>query len=199
VSTATLRRTTIAGLAIGLLALLTVSAAQATHASHDVSVTKTATPDPVNPEGNITYTITLRNLTGTDNFSGGTHPITLTDVIPAGTTFVSLAHTWPFPTGTCVTPPPGGTGTVTCTGGLGLAINAQDQATFTLVVKVDANAQGPITNTATASYAFDPNTANNTATVVTNVTPSQEVRPGKGCGDKNHVHEREAQCKKAPR
>ncbi len=26
--------------------------------------------------------------------------------------------------------------------------------------------------------------------------PTQEVRPGKGCGDKNHVHEREAACKK---
>jgi DNA-binding beta-propeller fold protein YncE len=28
--------------------------------------------------------------------------------------------------------------------------------------------------------------------------PSQPRRPGKGCGDKNHVHEREADCKKPP-
>ena len=33
------------------------------------------------------------------------------------------------------------------------------------------------------------------------VTPSltQPVRPGRGCGDKNHVHEREADCKRPPR
>jgi hypothetical protein len=26
-----------------------------------------------------------------------------------------------------------------------------------------------------------------------------EYRPGKGCGDKNHIHERENECKKPPR
>ena len=61
------------------------------------------------------------------------------------------------------------------------------------------NAQGPITNTATATLQDDPDLSSNTATVVTNVTPSQEARPGKGCGDKNHIYAREAECKKAPK
>ena len=26
-----------------------------------------------------------------------------------------------------------------------------------------------------------------------------QYKPGKGCGDKNHVHEREGECKRAPR
>jgi choice-of-anchor C domain-containing protein len=29
--------------------------------------------------------------------------------------------------------------------------------------------------------------------------PPQETRPGLGCGDPNHVHEREAECRQAPR
>jgi len=28
---------------------------------------------------------------------------------------------------------------------------------------------------------------------------SGDVKPGKGCGDKNHVHYREAECKKPPK
>jgi hypothetical protein len=28
---------------------------------------------------------------------------------------------------------------------------------------------------------------------------SGAVKPGKGCGDKNHYHEREGECKKPPR
>jgi hypothetical protein len=28
---------------------------------------------------------------------------------------------------------------------------------------------------------------------------SGPVKPGKGCGDKNHYHEKESQCKKPPR
>jgi hypothetical protein len=28
---------------------------------------------------------------------------------------------------------------------------------------------------------------------------SGEVKPGKGCGDRNHIHYREADCKKPPR
>jgi hypothetical protein len=31
------------------------------------------------------------------------------------------------------------------------------------------------------------------------VPPTQPLKPGKGCGDKNHVHQREGECKKTPR
>jgi hypothetical protein len=38
-----------------------------------------------------------------------------------------------------------------------------------------------------------------TGTPVVPVPPPQPQKPGKGCGDKNHVHEREGECKKPPR
>lgn len=185
----------------GLLWGAGVSPAQAIDEPTDVSVSKTASPvGPVLGGDQITYTITVTNLSP-ENF---TREITLTDAIPAGTTFVSLTGTFPYswgeilqPNPPCTTPAQGGTGTVTCVGLLEAARFLDYEATFTLVVQVDANAQGPITNTATATLANDPNLTNNTATVVTNVSPTQEVRPGKGCGDKNHIHEREAECEKA--
>ena len=191
-----IRRATVGALAVALLGL--VPPAHANHGPTDVSVTKTASPTgSVAPGDNITYTITVTNSHPEDN-SG---VVTLVDEIPSGTTFVSLTGTFPFHDG-CATPAEGGTGTVTCTGVLSETTFGLNTATFTLVVKVDANAEGPITNTATATLANDPDLTNNTATVVSTVaqpTPTQEVRPGKGCGDKNHVHEREAECKKAPK
>lgn len=198
-------RAGVGGIAIGLLGLLGAAPAQAVHESTDVSVTKTASPaGPVSGGDQITYTITVTN----NNPNSTTEEITLTDVIPAGTTFVSLVGTFPsnafqFPgdPATCTTPSPGAGGTVTCTGFLGgPGLFVEDtSATFTLVVQVEANAQDPITNTASVTLLDDPDTTNNTATVVTNVTPTQGIRPGKGCGDKNHIHEREAECKKPAR
>lgn len=198
------RRATVGALAVALLGLVWMPPAHAAHLPTDVSVTKTASPTgPVAPGDNITYTITVTN----PNPDSSTEEITLADVIPGGTTFVSMTGTFPQsgpffsndPGPACATPAEGGIGTVTCTGFLSIRTVAEGTATFTLVVNVDANAEGPITNTVTATLADDPDLTNNTATVVTEVTPAQEVRPGKGCGDKNHVHVREAECKKAPK
>src|SRR5262249_41851172 len=71
----------------------------------------------------------------------------------------------------CVTPPVGGTGTITCTDSADLLAGVT--ATFTVVVNVDfATPDGTIiTNTASgASSVNDPNPANNSASTATLVT-----------------------------
>jgi hypothetical protein len=115
-----------------------------------------------------------------------------------------------------MTPAPDSTGTVTCTGTLNPAGDAADTATFTLVVQVTPETPpGAISNTAIATFpqgtrqqGQDPDLSNNSATAVVLVqdvqpttsdvqpTTSNTIRPRKGCGDKNHVHEREGECKK---
>jgi uncharacterized repeat protein (TIGR01451 family) len=88
-----------------------------------VSLTKTDTPDPVLPGGNITYTITATN-----NSSENLNAV-LTELMPSGTTFVSMA----VPAGwTCTPPPVGGRALFDC-----LAASwAPGSAVFTLVLKV---------------------------------------------------------------
>lgn len=128
----------------------------------DVSVTKTDSPDPVAAGSNITYTITVQNA----GPQAATN-VSASDVIPTGTTFVSIAGAAGW---TMTTPPAGGTGTVTMTNpSLTSAAGAQ---VFTLVVQVApaTPVSTVITNTATVSSAtFDPNQANNSATTTTTV------------------------------
>lgn len=83
-------------------------------------------PDTVAPGGNVVYTIAVRNS------SEGAGDITLTDKLPTGTTFVSLAQT-SGPAFTCSTPPAGATGTVTCSLG---SLAAAARAAFSLTVFV---------------------------------------------------------------
>jgi uncharacterized repeat protein (TIGR01451 family) len=128
------------------------------NASANLSITKTDAPDPAIVNQNLTYTITVNN--------AGPSPatmLTMTDVLPANTTFQSLAS----PAGwTCMTPAVGANGTVTCTNP-NLASGAA-AATFTLVVR--PTAAGNLSNTATiASATADPNNANNSATATTTV------------------------------
>jgi len=132
----------------------------------DVAVTKTDTPDPVIAGANITYTITVNNA-GPSNAASAS----LSDPLPAGTTFVSLsaAAGW-----TCSTPPVGSGGTVSCTN----AAFAPASAGFTLVAKVGA-AVPPgtvLSNTATAaSTTADPNPGNESATATTTVADSSDI------------------------
>lgn len=180
------------------------------HSLTDVSVTNVASSPTVRPGDNITYTITVTN--NTPHASTGL--IVLTDVLPNGTTFVSMTGTFPFAfhVGTpgagqpCATPALGNTGTVTCTGTLSAAgVNPADSASFTLIVKVASDTPpGTMSNTATATLpqgtrqqGFDPDLGNNSAIAVVQVQDTQRVKPGKGCGDGNHVHQREGECKKA--
>jgi uncharacterized repeat protein (TIGR01451 family) len=133
--------------------------------SADLATTMTDTPDPVTAGADLTYTITLANAGPSDAASAS-----LTDTLPAGTTFGSLTS----PAGwSCTTPNVGEGGTVSC---------AQDSlasgnSVFTLVVAVDASvtAGTVITNTAVASSSTpDPNPGNESATATTTVDAALE-------------------------
>jgi len=107
-----------------------------------VSVTKTATPNPVAAGAQITYSIGVAN-----NGLGTAGNVTLTDALPAGTTFASLASAAGW---SCITPSAGTNGTVTCTIA-SLAPSAN--AAFTLVAGVAAGTVDgtSISNTATVT------------------------------------------------
>jgi uncharacterized repeat protein (TIGR01451 family) len=107
----------------------------------------------------ITYTITVFN-----NGPDTAFNVNITDAIPAGTTFASVAVS----SGSCTAPPMGGTGTVTCTVP-SIGMNNGDIVVETLAVNVAA-ASGSILDTATVSAStFDPKTADNSATATTSV------------------------------
>ena len=133
-------------------------------AGPDLAVTKSDSPDPVVAGSNITYTITVTN-----NGTAGANNVSLSDAVPANTTFVSEAQT-AGPAFMCTNPPVGGTGTVNCTLAL---LGPATSATFQIVVQVGAGtANGTIiSNTATATTT-DPeaNTTNNSATTTTTVS-----------------------------
>ncbi|PYU31261.1 MAG: hypothetical protein DMG28_15825 [Acidobacteria bacterium] len=118
----------------------------------DVSLTKTASPDPVPVGSNLTYTITVTN-NGPDSATG----VTVSDPLPPSATFVSDTPSQ----GSCT-----GTSIVVCN--LGTLANAA-RATITIVVRPTST--GTITNTASVTAnEVDPNPANNTATQVTTVS-----------------------------
>ncbi len=123
--------------------------------SADLSVTNTASPNPVTAGSNITYTQVM-----TDNGPSAADNPTLVATIPANTSYVSATA----PAGwNCVA----GAGNVVCTT---VSLAASTAATFTLVMKVNAGtANGTvISETATVSSSVsDPNSANNSATAVT--------------------------------
>jgi uncharacterized repeat protein (TIGR01451 family) len=136
-------------------------------AQGQMTVTNTASPNPVAAGGNITYTQTVTN-TG----SGTANNPSMTETTPANTTFQSISA----PPGTsCITPPVGGTGTITCTAA---SAPAGSSGTVTLVLNVNAGtANGTsISDTVTATstnQAFGPSSA--TATVVVGSATQADV------------------------
>ncbi len=128
-------------------------------AQADLSLTKSDSPDPVIPGDTLTYTLTVSNPVGgsyADN-------IDLTDVLPAGLSYVSGSST----AGSCTYT--AGTRTVDCPIPL---IQNGSSVTATITTTVDANiTTASITNTAhIASDTTDPVTTNNTATQKTTVS-----------------------------
>ncbi|MEA2558676.1 MAG: uncharacterized protein QOH06_180 [Acidobacteriota bacterium] len=130
--------------------------------SADLSVTKVDSPDPVNAGENLTYTITVTN-DGPSNAAS----VSLSDTLPAGTTFVSL----PAVTGwSCMNV----AGTVSCSNP-SLAVG---NAVFTLTVAVDPGvAAGTVlSNTVEITSATgDPDSADHSATATTTVAASADL------------------------
>ncbi len=158
-STITLVLSVAAATPNGTIITNTASVASPDDAGANLLVLKSDSPDPVAVGGNITYALTVRN----DGPQAATS-ITLSDVIPANTTFVSVT---PAAGWSCSPLAVGGTGTQTCT----IATLAPlSSASFTLVVKVNSGTPSGtvIGNTATVSSSTtDPNSANNTASTTT--------------------------------
>jgi uncharacterized repeat protein (TIGR01451 family) len=118
----------------------------------DLSLTKSDSPDPVLVEELLTYTLSVHN-GGPSNATG----VSVTDTLPAGTTFGSAVPSQ----GTCSE----SSGVVTC--GLGALANGADAS---IEIKVTPNSPGTITNQAeVTSDAHDPATADNSASAATTV------------------------------
>ena len=131
--------------------------------SADLSAAKTG-PAAVQAGYDLAYALAAANAGPSDALA-----VTLSDPLPAGTTFVSLAQT-AGPSFACTTPAVGGTGTVTCSIA---AFPAGASADFTLAVHVPADTENAtvLENAATiASETADPNAGNDaSATVQTQV------------------------------
>jgi uncharacterized repeat protein (TIGR01451 family) len=118
----------------------------------DLSLTKTAAPAPLNVGEVLAYTLTVRNAGPTAAVG-----VRLADAVDATTTFVSATSTQ----GTC-----SGAPALVCQLG-SLAAGAQ----ATVVMRVIPHAAGSLTNTAdVTSETADPNSANNSASVIVDVT-----------------------------
>ena len=136
----------------------------------DLSIEKSATPDPATAGAQLSYGITVIN-----NGSNTATDVIVTDVLPPEVTYLA-------DTDSCIEFP---VGTLTCS--LGDLLPGQTE-TFTILVEVDAdlvaNAGGPTTITNSAEVTAeqpDPNLTNNTATVMTLVNELADLRVSKDC------------------
>ncbi len=134
--------------------------------SADLAVTKLDTPDPVDAGTDLVYTITVTN-----NGPGSASNASLSDTLPANTTFVSLASPGGWTCGGLVV---GSGGTLTCTH----PSLPAGSSVFTLTVHVDGAAPigTGLFNTATVSSSTpDPNPGNESATANTTISGSSEL------------------------
>jgi uncharacterized repeat protein (TIGR01451 family) len=133
----------------------------------DLTVTKTDSPDPVAPGGDLTYLITVTNAGPADVLG-----VELLDATPPDTTFVSFVAP---PGWVVMTPAVGGTGDITANLG---TLEAMSPQMFTLVVNVNGGTPDDtvVTNTVTVSAeTADPEPDDNSAMAMTTV--STEITP----------------------
>lgn len=130
----------------------------------DLGITKSHEPEPMQVGDQATYTIGVTNTGNTDDPG----PITVSDPLPAGLTFVSgSGDGW-----SCAVS--AGTQDVTCTRDAGLA--KEGSTSIALVVQVGPEAYSSVTNVATVSSpAEDVNPDNNTATDPATVLPLYDL------------------------
>jgi uncharacterized repeat protein (TIGR01451 family) len=150
-----------------VLALTATASAQ----DADLTVVKSTDSSIVVAGAEVSYDLSVSNFSGTPS----TPTNTLTDVIPAGMTFVSETH----PDGwSCTTPATGSGGSIICT--FDGAIQDESSVVFNFVLKVPASATNGdfFTNTVTISHqGSDPNSENNqsSATVTVGTPPPTPV------------------------
>jgi large repetitive protein len=126
----------------------------------DLSVVKTAQPNPATAGNQLTYTFTTAN-----NGPASATGVTLTDALPAGVTYVSSSASQ----GTVAN----NNGTLTVLLG---SLAAGATASTTVVVSVSPGTSGSITNTVTvAGNQADPNLGNNTSSVTTQIVGSADL------------------------
>ena len=128
----------------------------------DLAITVTATPNPVENGGNLTYTLSVSN-----NKTQTASAPSVANPLPSGTTFVSASSTdgW-----TIASPAVGNPGTVTFSKS-SLTAGASDQLTLVVKVNPSVTTGTVIANTATiSSSTTDSDTSNNSSTATTTVT-----------------------------
>ncbi|HVN76813.1 MAG TPA: lamin tail domain-containing protein [Thermoanaerobaculaceae bacterium] len=103
---------------VGFLAVPSFSTA-------DLSVALSGAPASAPPGSNISYTVMVTNIAGSDTATG----VQMTDALPAGTTFVSLSQPGGWD---CSTPSVGSNGTITCS----IASLGVTSATFTVTIQI---------------------------------------------------------------
>lgn len=126
----------------------------------DVTVTNTGAPDPVVVGNNLTYTQVVTN-----NGPSAAANVTLTEAIPANTTFQSIV----VPAGwSCTTPAVGATGTIQC---VASSLASGASSSFSVVVNVSPSTTAGTSLSSTVSVSTtttESNLANNTATATGN-------------------------------
>jgi uncharacterized repeat protein (TIGR01451 family) len=170
----------VAGLAMGLSLLLPSTGYAApvceppVDACVDMSLTMSASPDPVAQDGQLVYTMTV---VADTNAGWSASNVLVTDNLPDGLRFVNAGAVYQGTTtvaGPCSGPatPDNHGGTVTCN--LGFMIPWQDPPTGAVTVQLTVvpTRPGTVSNTASVSTtSYETNLANNSATVTTTVNP----------------------------
>jgi uncharacterized repeat protein (TIGR01451 family) len=139
--------------------------ASITVAVPDLSVTGTASPNPVATGGQITYAETVTN----NSANTAAVNATLTQSTPLNTTFVSAT---PPGTWTCgTTPAAGGTGSIVCTANGTFGAGASANIKIIVAVNSGAHAGTTITNSpvTVSETGTDPETVNNNISLSTTV------------------------------